>query len=486
MSKRSTTPVIEFEGGAVVGRHLVSYYDAPGSGGALDSVGGISYNSGAVREPIDNPSDIGGLRRITLPSGENAQIKDWGKDNQAPLRLDEAIAANHVLPSLLDTKRKLIYGQRIYMYHERYEKDAKGKMRLIQDEVQKPAEIEDFIDACEEEQYFQMVIGQLVKNGNIITEFLTSRAPSVSGTTISALKAQESKFWRKEKMDSFGKVKNAYFKGDAWSKKSRSNDFEIRKSPMWAGYNDTDTENNFVYWTGDRMFCQDDYYFSTIWKGSLPWAGLMNVIPVFHDSNLKHRYMTSFHIRLRKGMFLDPRYYKTQDPEEKKKYINEEAAARSAWLGEANSVLAGVENAGRAIWSEEEHLSNVQKQFPDVEIIPLKIDMKDEALLKLYETATKAVMSSVQMHPTLANVETAGKLSSGSEMRNATLMQRILHTPLPRHITMEGFTIAIKVNKWDVKYADKGRKPKFGFHDEDIVALSEDKTGSKPNDNSQN
>ena len=115
-----------------------------------------------------------------------------------------------------------------------------------------------------------------------------------------------------------------------------------------------------------------------------------------------------------------------------------------------------------------------------MEIIPLKIDLHDEALLKVEEAGRKAVMSSVQIHPTLANIETAGKLSSGSEMQNAALMQRVIHKPLAQQIALEPVYIVAALNAWNTKYARAGRRPRFGFADEEIVVRSEDKTGQKP------
>jgi hypothetical protein len=471
--------VKEFENGAILrGRHLVTFEDGAGTGGALPNVTGFEYKSD-VRDRYNNANDIGNLRRIVTVDGEAVMIKSWGKDNQAPLRLDESIRANHILPSLLDTKRKIILGQRLYMYYERWENDAKGKMTRIEDEEPMPAEIEDFMLESEEHRYFQQAGSQLVKNGNALTEFLPTKDSTISGRKIAAMKAHEAKFWRKEQMNTEGVVANAVFSGDAWCRQGKH--FPMRKAAMWQGLDNTDLTSSFLYWTGDSMFCPDDYYFSTIWNGSLTWAGLMNIIPLFHDNNLKHRYITPMHIRIRKGMFLDKKAYdNAKDVEAKTKILQDETTARTAWLESANKVLAGYENAGRAIWSEEEVLTGVQKQFPDVEIVPLDIKLHDDALLKLHEAGSKAVMSSAQIHPTIANIETAGKLSSGSEMRNAVLMQRLIHTPLPRQILLEPIYIKSRIDDWVTKYAKNGRSPRFGFADEDIVSLSVDKTGSQP------
>jgi hypothetical protein len=178
-------------------------------------------------------------------------------------------------------------------------------------------------------------------------------------------------------------------------------------------------------------------------------------------------------------MFLNPKCYKALTEEDKQKYYSEETALKKKFLDDINAVLAGVNNAGRFIFSEEEAIAGVTKQFPDVEIIPIKSDLNDKALLDLHDTAQKAITAAAQIHPTLANIDTAGKLSSGSEMQNALLTQRIVHAPIPRDILMETVYIKARVDGWNEKHSIKGRRPKFGFADEEIVVRSEDKSGQK-------
>jgi hypothetical protein len=159
--------VQEFENGAVLsGKHLVTY-DRGSEGGSLN--GGSNLPSlSAVRENYDTiKTDIGSVKTV-----DGFKIKAWGTDNLAPLRLDEAIRANQILPSLLDTKRKIILGKRLYMYYERWENDKDKTMKLIIDEEPMPPEIEDFMLESDSHRYFHTAAAQLVKNGNVITEFL--------------------------------------------------------------------------------------------------------------------------------------------------------------------------------------------------------------------------------------------------------------------------------------------------------------------------
>ena len=462
------------------GMAIVTEVGTPASGGMLRTEGDDMHRmTSDVRDAMAMPNSVGTFRRITTEDGKTARIKTWGRNNMSPVELEAKIRANHILPSLIDTKRKILLGQRSFMFFERWEKSATGGQTRIVEEVEMPSEIVDFFAASEEHRYFLRSATQLYKNGNVVTEFLPTRNQDVAGTKIAALKAHESKFWRLEEMDADGCIANGYFKGDSWTRTGNSAQFPIKQTPMWDGFEDTNTEGAFLYWSGDDLLRYDDYYYDPTYIGALPFVGLANIVPQFHEANLRHGYLPRFHIRIRKGMFLDPKYFQISDEKEKQKLLTDEASARTAWLKSANDVLAGYQNTGRAIWSEEEVLKGMQKQFPDVEIIALNVNMQDEALLKLFEKANEATISAMQVPPTLANIHTQGKLSSGSDIRNSLLMYRLIHTPLARNILLEPIYIKSKIDGWDKDYGN-GRKVQFGFHDEDIVVLSESVTGVAP------
>jgi hypothetical protein len=358
------------------------------------------------------------------------------------------------------------------VYRERYDTSGTGPAKRIIDEVDMPPEIQDFLDASEENDYFQIAGAQFFKQGNPFTEFIPALAPSIFRKTnyIAALKAHESKFVRAERQDSFGQIRNYFYRGNAWGKTGAEADFPIRQIRAYDPQGDF--SKPMLYHTGDPILRPDDYYYSPVWWGSRVWVGLANIIPQFHTSNLRNGYTIRYHIKIPKNYFDDGDWRSAPTEALKKEYEQSRRYRKQQFLKTLNEFLAGVEKTGRAIVTEYT-VDAVKGAFPGIEIIPLNADLQDEALLKLKTASDTAVISSMQMHPTLASIETQGKLSSGTEIRNAYLMYVAIQTPVPRKILLKPLTVAQRVNGWD-------KTLKFGFRDMHLPELSSDKTGIAP------
>ncbi|MEO7176717.1 MAG: hypothetical protein ABIV51_12450, partial [Saprospiraceae bacterium] len=92
--------------------------------------------------------------------------------------------------------------------------------------------------------------------------------------------------------------------------------------------------------------------------------------------------------------------------------------------------------------------------------------------LKLYDKSNQANISGQGIHPVLANIETAGKLSSGSEIRNALIMYITIKAPNPRAILLKPFELVKKLDKWDADIF-------LGFKDVEMTTLDENPKGSQ-------
>jgi hypothetical protein len=160
------------------------------------------------------------------------------------------------------------------------------------------------------------------------------------------------------------------------------------------------------------------------------------------------------------------------NPEAVKECYDKESEAKQQFIDQANKLLAGSQNAGRALYTEN-IFNQISKEYDGIKIEPIKFDMKDSALLELFEKTNQANISSQGIHPTLANVETAGKLSSGSEMRNAFNFYVNTKTPRPRRLILKMMDAICRFNGWDVKYPDL----KFTFEDFTLTKLDDNKSG---------
>jgi hypothetical protein len=135
-----------------------------------------------------------------------------------------------------------------------------------------------------------------------------------------------------------------------------------------------------------------------------------------------------------------------------------------------NQVLQGHTKAGKLIITEYEVDKALGKDYPGIKITPISLDLKDEAMLKLFDASNTANMSAQGVAPALANIQMPGKLGSGSEIRNALAMHIILKTPGPRRRMFSPIHLAKRLNGWpaDVYY---------DIRDTLVTNLDEDKSG---------
>jgi phage I-like protein len=194
-----------------------------------------------------------------------------------------------------------------------------------------------------------------------------------------------------------------------------------------------------------------------------------NTIPEFHLANLNNGYAIRFWIEVPKDYFADASS-RAQTPEGREQAVKNENAAKKEFRDKMNEFLAGAENAGRAVFSEYEVNRQLGKDYPGVKIHTLDYDLKGDEMLKLYMAALQTLTASQGIHPTLANVDTQGKLSSGSEMRNAHMVYLKTKTPETRAILLEAIDLLQQEMGWDETI-------KFEFKDVEITKLDDEKAG---------
>jgi len=143
--------------------------------------------------------------------------------------------------------------------------------------------------------------------------------------------------------------------------------------------------------------------------------------------------------------------------------------AKAKLRKEMNDWLAGSENVGKAFVS---YVKQNGLEADKWKISSLEAKLNDEAFTILFEQSNMAMTSAHGLHPTLAAVETQGKLSSGSEMRNAYLVYMALKTKNTRAILLEPLYEIKKINNWPDEV-------QFGFEDIEITKLDTNPTGSQ-------
>lgn len=390
-------------------------------------------------------------------SGGSAEIAYWGDNNLLPQDREDILQDNNIVPELIATKRGIILGQKLVAYKPRWEN---GKE--IKEIIEIPAVISDWLEGTDFDSYCMQSAGELMKHGNIFVEMIESETKKLA-----LIKAKSAKRIRAGVQNKAGIIENYFWHG-SWGeavKKAKELPAPVQ-IPAWI---DGQSQTKSMLHLGDPLF-HDGYYFWPAYWGGAEWIELSNVIPKFHKANISNGYSIRFHVKIPANYFLDKVKYESSSKTDKIKCIDEATAAENQFIDNMNKFLSGAKNAGRAVYTKFDFAEDMAKEYPGIKIDSITADLKDEALLKLFEKSNDANISAQGIHPSLASIQTQGKLSAGAEIRNALLSYIAIKTPLPRKLILKPLYIAKKMNGWD-------KDIHFTFEDIEITKLDENHAG---------
>jgi hypothetical protein len=422
--------------------------------------------------PDQVTTDTGRPKTQTV-NGVSADIVEWGNKNDVPQFREELIAGNGIVPALIKRKRDLVLGQNWYAYQIRYQPADNGANERIRDEVPMPAEAEAFFE--QHEMVFYDLVGELMKHDLALAEFVRN----MDGT-ISSVSSKETKYLRAEQKDTKGR-RSAWWWSNAWTADMTRNikkqeDRVLQRIPLWNGTqrDDPKRQDRFGIELCDGLFNDGNYPIPSYW-GSRYWIELANVVPLFHLANLKNMSAPRWLLIIPHDYFLDYEKMTTAISDEEKAVVLSSAKARkAAFIDDFNDLVTGIGKNGRTLTiesiQEEVFGKTVDKR---IQVEPLVIDLRDEALIKLNEASTVANISAQGLHPTLANIETQGRLSSGTEIRNAYLLWLIIAAPLYRKWVYKVVNMVKSQNGWPAEIY-------YGIRDAELTTLAENPSGVRP------
>lgn len=414
-------------------------------------------------EVTDRAGNGGKEMRIKV-GNKDVKIQTWGKNNLLPQDREALVLDNNIVPELMATKRDITVGGGLMCYREIFEG---GKRRI--EEVEMPAAAKAWFEALPElnggqdiQAFLLKCCRNLIYHANIFPEFVRD----LGGNKIASMRALECRHIRPQKQDVKGKINNWFWSGN-W-KEIKKEEFQPKTIANYAG--EAKKQPKFVMHIMDDVL-SDEYLGIPTWWGGRAWIECANAIPIFHINNLRNGYTIRWHIEIPKDYFWDYTAATTTQ-KEKDNAKQKETQAKQEFLQRLNSFLAGFEQAGRAIITDYEINKAANKDFPGIKITPLNVDLKDKALLDLFEKSNDANISAQGIHPTLAAIQTQGKLSSGSEIRNAFMMYVAIKTPVKRDLLLKPIQYVHKVNGWtaDIKWA---------FRDIEITKLDDNPAGKQ-------
>ncbi len=400
--------------------------------------------------PANATNDVGRLSRVLVRSGENvgAEIVTWGSKNDLPNYREELITGNNIVPALIERKTAIINGQAWYAYRERFEDTGSGQMTRIVDEVPMPEEAKAFFKKFRKTAVG--LTGELIKHGAAMPEFIRDHTGRVA-----IVKSLEMKYMRAGRK--VGAEIKTWWWSNAWTDGQRRvinpDDHIYTPIPVYAPES---RQGKFVLPLLQMLF-NDGYYPIPAYWGGRYWIELSNIIPLFHKANLRHGQLPRWNIVIPHDYFYDyEKMAMATDDAQKAELLKGFQAREQAFVDDLNNVLTGLEQTGRSIVTKSEIIEAMGGRYEKrIQIEALDGKLNDEALLPLYEASNVANISAQAIHPSLANIETQGKLASGTEIRNAFLLYLIIAAPAYRDFLQEVVEVVKMENGWpeDIHFA---------------------------------
>lgn len=419
--------------------------------------------------------DASPIKKITTDIEGNHEIAYWGANNNLPIVRERLVMDNNIVPELMRAKRDIMLGAGTMLYKERFEADSKGQSVRIVDECAIPTQVQDWLDANDSEDFLEMAAKELVLQANFFPAFRHK-----AGGECIELDLIESAYIRAERLRQAEKkgrfrIPNWFICGD-WLNGGKKPEVEtitnFDKSKKFQA--------KYVRRFGDKMF-GGPYYYSPAYWGSRNWIQLANTIPIFHISNLKNGYVLRYHIKFPKDYFIHShKSLNALTEAERKKVMKNATTKRETFMRKLNKILAGEKNAGRTLYTTYDVQRNLSEKYPGVIVEPIEVNLKDEALLKLFDKSNEANISAQGILPSISGVQTSGKLSSGSDIRNALAFYIAAKTRVLRRNLYAPLNFIGKKNKW---FTGELEGCRFGVRDILIATTDKEKTGVSDNEN---
>lgn len=421
----------------------------------------INFHYDDRRSTLEGNPDVG---RVGVHTGIGKKIKYWGPDNMLPNYRDELLMGSNIVGELLNTKRDILLGKGLMAYQQIIEGEgAKQQKHNIPMEI--PAHVQDWIDNADfVSRYLNGASANYYKHANVLADMNRNRLDR----KILYIENIDCKYWRSQ--EKIGGKVPGYFVGDYdlynVDEATRLDKDRYKFRSAWDGKVKENKQPAFAVHVGDDFFCDGYYYHPAYWGGE-EWISLANEIPIFHKHNMKNGYAIRFHITIPKGYFLDDFKMKSAKTEaDRTACFNAERTAKKNFIDFMNKFLAGNQNSGRAIYTDGA-FDEVLKMYNGIKIEEVKYDMKDKSLLELFDKSNDANISAQGFPRALSGIETQGKLSSGSEIRN--IYNYYVDTKLHRRRDdiLKPFILMLKINGW------YDPKVKWTFEDTIIQKLDE-------------
>lgn len=360
----------------------------------------------------------------------------WGFGDNQPNLMRKLITRNTMVRPLLESLRDMIYGSGVGFFKRAV--DAKGQPQLI---PYTDALLDEWSEATELQDYFISAINQRVDTANVFTRweydprdnwFKLSVSDSFS-TRIGAMAGRTGEYHV-----------NPYF--------GHFPSFISSDTDRIKAFNRLDWEYNkartvTISHAKENIAGQPHYAFASWWCAQ-DAIELANLIMAFHKNGILNGYNIKYLIRMPQDYF-DSQGGRSVEAKDTKKRWSDFSDNLSKWL-------AGTDNVNKSMLIK--YLRGTDgKMLDNVDVVPLKNEMSDDAYDKVWQTAHQSIANSVGILPTLAGVNPGKGNDSGSQIRVMADFQSEYRTPIHRYLTLKPINQHLKFMGYkDVVAAVKG------------------------------
>jgi hypothetical protein len=367
-----------------------------------------------------------GEKTTTKPSTIMAggyEVIRWGRNNLLPNQYRQILLDNDIKQSIIETAVDLAAGQGFFLYREQINGNKLDKIPV------KDAQLEDWIESWSLHDFFVETIQDVKEVANSFAEFVMTR----DRTQVASVMSIDALDCRLEKG-----LKNVLIAD--WKEQRKQSSVPVEAVPRI----DNKNPNLLAHKKGilhiQKYVSGMPFYSYPEWHGTVEWTEIANIIPKFHKQGLKNGYMLRYHVKI-------PLSYFKGKTDKEIEVMKKEVTTR------LDQVLSGAENAHKAFISfVQDNLgaSNVSEW----KIEKIETDLKDSSYLDLHRRASEVHSQGHGLDPALSGIHTAGRLSSGSEIRNLLNYHIAYKTPRVRRMAMQPINLIKAINfpgKRDIK-----------------------------------
>lgn len=346
----------------------------------------------------------------------------WGAADNQPQAMRRLIQTNTSVRSLLESLRDMIYGSGVGFFKRTI---VEGKIQLI---PFTDTRLEEWAFATNLQGYVISSINQRVDNANIFTRWQYS--PMDDWFYLSVSDSFKTRIGKPS--EDFRYHVNPFFGEMAYQSLAKTDEI----APFNPYSRDENVARTVVMHHQKEQIPGQPFYAFPSWWCAQEAIELANLITAFHKNGILNGYNIKYLIKMPQDHF-DRDGSRAVDGKEAKERWRKFGDNLSGWL-------AGQKNVNKTMLIK--YMRGAEgKMMDNVDVVPLKNEMSDDAYDKVWNNANQAIANSVGLLPTLAGVKAGAGNDSGSQIRVMADYQQHFRTPIHRHIVLESVNHALRM-----------------------------------------